>query len=202
MAVTITHRNGTKIVPDHRPLPPPGKQEKDRSPEDGPPAAAPVAKRRPARAEARTVYDPARGMVEHGLRVDEEFRHLGPPLSEDDRDVLEEVAVYRRAFREPLIVWKDHGLILDGHYRFELCLKYGAPFAVVEKELPDRQAARDWILARLYRNRPCSVLGATYLLDTPTPAQKKAISVCSGVGVLGVVVPLPPRALTSRNASV
>jgi hypothetical protein len=109
------------------------------------------------------VYDPARGLVEHGLRVDAEFRHLGPPLSEDDRDVLEEVAVYRRPYREPLIVWKDHGVVLDGHYRFELCLKYGAPFAIVEKELPDRQAARDWILARLYRNRPCTVLGATYL---------------------------------------
>src|SRR5262245_13552208 len=39
-------------------------------------------------------------------------------------------------------------------------------------------------------------------LDTPRPAQKKAISVCSGVRVLGVVVPLPPRALTSRYASV
>src|SRR5581483_3101642 len=31
----------------------------------------------------------------------------------------------------------------------------------------------------------------TPALDTPTPAQKKAISVCSGVRVLGVVVPLP-----------
>src|SRR5262245_62744474 len=39
-------------------------------------------------------------------------------------------------------------------------------------------------------------------LDTPRPAQKRAISVCSGVRVVGVVVPLPPRALTSRYASV
>src|SRR5262245_10965766 len=39
-------------------------------------------------------------------------------------------------------------------------------------------------------------------LVTPTPAQKKAISVCSGVRVLGVVVPLPPSALTSRYAWV
>src|SRR5262245_20800288 len=39
-------------------------------------------------------------------------------------------------------------------------------------------------------------------LDTPTPAQKKAISACSGVRVLGVVVPSPPRALTSRYALV
>src|SRR5262249_59315364 len=43
---------------------------------------------------------------------------------------------------------------------------------------------------------------ATPALVTPTPAQKKAISVCSGVRVLGVVVPLPPRALTSWYAAV
>jgi hypothetical protein len=41
----------------------------------------------------------------------------------------------------------------------------------------------------------------TPALVTPRPAQKKAISVCSGVRVLGVVVPLPPMASTSAKAA-
>src|SRR5262245_37820315 len=42
---------------------------------------------------------------------------------------------------------------------------------------------------------------ATAPLFGPTP-QNWATTVCSGVRVLGVVVPFPPRALTSSNAAV
>src|SRR5262245_33582433 len=48
------------------------------------------------------------------IRVDPEFAALIPPLSAEERQRLE-LSLLEEGCRDPLIVWKDHDILLDGH---------------------------------------------------------------------------------------
>ncbi len=74
--------------------------------------------------------------------IDPEFRSLIPPLSTDEREQLE-TNIVAEGCRDALVVWR--GILLDGHNRFEICERLGLPYNTVEIELPDRDAAADWI---------------------------------------------------------
>jgi hypothetical protein len=122
-------------------------------------------------AESKLAFDPARGLVDHGVVVDEEFRKLILPSSGAERAGLERDLRAEGRALSPLIVWKGHRLLLDGHHRLEFCLKWQLPLAVVEIDLPDREAAKQWILAHQADKRNLSVLnqswvrGMRYLLE-------------------------------------
>jgi hypothetical protein len=127
-----------------------------------PPAAQPPAPAVGALG-SKYAYDPANGLVDHGVVVDEEFRSLIPPLSAAERSGLEQqLRVDGRAL-VPLFVWKGHNLLLDGHNRLEICLKWKLPFAVLEIDLPDRDAAKAWILAHQADQRNLSVLSQSWV---------------------------------------
>lgn len=86
------------------------------------------------------------------LSVDPEFKSLIPPLTEDEYAQLLD-NIDRDGFREPITVWLNHGIVLDGHNRLAIWQslyqnaddpKYEP--AIVEMPFADRQAARDWII--------------------------------------------------------
>jgi phage N-6-adenine-methyltransferase len=76
------------------------------------------------------------------IQIDPEFRALIPPLSDDERMLLEE-NLLRDGCRDPLVLW--NGTLLDGHNRYDICTKHGLFFETVEIALPNREAAEDWI---------------------------------------------------------
>ena len=76
--------------------------------------------------------------------VDEEFRRLVPPLTEEERLGLED-NLLRDGCLDPLVVWAERRVLLDGHNRKEICGRYGIDYTVRELSLPDRDAAADWI---------------------------------------------------------
>lgn len=78
------------------------------------------------------------------LMIDEEFRSLIPPLTAEERAGLEE-NLLRDGCLDPLVVWREQQILLDGHHRKEICDQYGIDYAVREISLPDREAAADWI---------------------------------------------------------
>jgi phage N-6-adenine-methyltransferase len=82
--------------------------------------------------------------TECGIIVDEEFRSLIPPLTDEERAGLEE-NLLRDGCLEPLIVWAERQIMLDGHNRKDICDHYGIDYDVRELSLPDRDAAADWI---------------------------------------------------------
>ena len=82
--------------------------------------------------------------TECGIIVDEEFRSLIPPLTDEERAGLEE-NLLRDGCLEPLIVWAERQVLLDGHNRKDICDRYGIDYDVRELSLPDRDAAADWI---------------------------------------------------------
>ncbi|KAB2949486.1 MAG: hypothetical protein F9K17_02730 [Phycisphaerae bacterium] len=76
--------------------------------------------------------------------IDPELRELVPPLTDDERQALE-ANILRDGCREPLVLWRGHDILLDGHHRYEICQRHGIEFAVTDVDLPDREAAADWI---------------------------------------------------------
>ena len=76
--------------------------------------------------------------------IDEELAGLIPPLTDDERRQLE-ANILADGCRDPLAVWAEEGILLDGHNRYRLCQQHDVPFDVREVSLPDREAAKLWI---------------------------------------------------------
>ena len=81
-------------------------------------------------------------MSDTAFQIDERIRSHIPPLRPEEARQLEE-NIARNGCQSPLIVWD--GLLLDGHNRFEICNRLGLPFNVEQIELPNFDAAIDWI---------------------------------------------------------
>lgn len=76
------------------------------------------------------------------ITIDPEFKSAIPELWAEERKQLEE-NILEHGCRDPLVIWG--GVILDGHNRYEICTEHDLPFDVVGIDLPDREAALDWI---------------------------------------------------------
>jgi ParB-like chromosome segregation protein Spo0J len=87
------------------------------------------------------------------LTVDTEFRDLIPPLTNEERELLED-SILKEGCETPLAVW--NGVIVDGHNRYEICQKNGVPFAVMEKDSKEREEALLWIVTNQLGRRNLS----------------------------------------------
>lgn len=76
--------------------------------------------------------------------VDREFRSLISPLSSEERNALE-ASIKIEGCRDPLVVWSESNVLLDGHNRLEICESKGIPYSITHKSLADRLAAKIWI---------------------------------------------------------
>jgi len=77
-------------------------------------------------------------------RVDPEFKAIIPPLLAEEREQLESNLLTSRKCRDAIILWD--GVIIDGHNRFELCMKHGIEFKIEEMPFSSREEARLWII--------------------------------------------------------
>ena len=78
------------------------------------------------------------------LKTDEEFKHLIRPLRRREYAQLEQ-NILSDGCRDPIVVWND--VIVDGHNRYEICMRHGIPFDVKDMEFECREAAIAWICA-------------------------------------------------------
>lgn len=82
--------------------------------------------------------------------IDTEFAALIPPLSTEERVQLM-ANIERDGFRDPVVVWLGHQILVDGHNRIDIWqTAYNsdpdrAP-DIVEKTFKDRDDARAWII--------------------------------------------------------
>src|SRR2546425_10332358 len=77
------------------------------------------------------------------MMIDPEFQALLPPLTDDEKRVLEE-DIRQHGCIDPLATWQ--GLLIGGYNRYEICERLHIEYTTVEIELPDRDAARIWII--------------------------------------------------------
>lgn len=79
--------------------------------------------------------------------IDPEFKKLIDPLTEQEREDLENNLIengFNEAF--PIIIWKGYNIIVDGHNRFELSNKLGLEPKFIEQEFESREAVKAWMI--------------------------------------------------------
>ena len=87
-----------------------------------------------------------RMMTNPEIKEDKEFRELLPPLADDVRKALEE-SIHSEGLREPLIVWKENGILIlvDGYNRYKFCKKHKKDYRVIVKSFTDREEVKLWM---------------------------------------------------------
>lgn len=60
------------------------------------------------------------------IKIDKEFAALIPALSPDELAQLER-SLLAEGCRDPLIVWKEKNILLDGHNRLSICRQHDIP---------------------------------------------------------------------------
>lgn len=96
------------------------------------------------------------------FRIDPEFKKLIPALAGDEYSQLE-ANIVADGCRDPLTVWEEEGLLLDGHNRFEICKRYGIEHETAYVSLDSRQHAINWIINNQLGRRNVTPEQASYL---------------------------------------
>jgi hypothetical protein len=76
--------------------------------------------------------------------VDPELESLIPPLSQEQYKALE-ASILSDGCRDPIVFWKEKGIIIDGHHRFSICRRNQKEFQRIELSFPDKEAVKAWI---------------------------------------------------------
>ncbi|MCB1147916.1 MAG: DNA modification methylase, partial [Leptospiraceae bacterium] len=79
------------------------------------------------------------------LKTEAEFIDLLPLLSNEEKSKLEN-SIRETGCRDPLVVWQEQGIILDGHNRYEICKRLGVDFNTKMLSFPGRDEAKLWML--------------------------------------------------------
>ena len=117
--------------------------------------------------------------------IDAEFKALIPALAVEERKQLE-ANLIAEGCRDALVVWSGHGILLDGHNRFEICQQHNIHFETNELLLPDRDAVRSWIINNQFGRRNLSPDQLSYFRGKQYHSQKlnKLDNLCKDESIL------------------
>ena len=104
------------------------------------------------------------------MEIDNEFRNYIRPLSSEEFEKLE-ASILSEGIRDPLVVWQ--GILLDGYHRYKIAQEHGLDYKTIEVELPDRDAAKEWILVNQLGRRNLTEQEASYYRGKLYSAKKQ-----------------------------
>jgi phage N-6-adenine-methyltransferase len=105
------------------------------------------------------------------ILIDDEFKNLIPPLTDEEYKGLED-SIVKEGCRDALILWGN--TLIDGHNRYEICTKHNIPFKTVEHKFDSRQAVIEWIILNQFgrRNLPAHERARLALRLKPVIAER------------------------------
>lgn len=115
--------------------------------------------------------------------VDPEFENLLPPLSIDERTLLEDEILDYGGVHDPIITW--NGVIVDGHNRYHICLDNGIEeIPSIEQHFDSKDAAKVFIIEHQLgrRNIPDYIKGQAALQLEPLFAAEAKRRMSEGGG--------------------
>lgn len=139
------------------------------------------------------------------LKIDDEFKNLLPPLTEDEYSQLES-DIKKHGVLSPIIAW--NGFIIDGHNRYEICQKNGIDLPEIKAlDFANKSDVMDWIINHQTgrRNLTKSQLVKAYAsVEEQLKREAKERQVVAGKefgkGGSKVVANLPQAIKQERNA--
>ena len=102
-----------------------------------------------------------RHTVADSLRIDPEFKALIPPLSAIEFASLE-ASILEEGCRDPLVVWTEEKIMIDGHNRYAICSAHGIPYQTVEMSFDSPNAVKVWMLLNQLGRRNLTSASVSY----------------------------------------
>ena len=78
--------------------------------------------------------------------IDPEFEALLPFTDSTEDALLEQAVVDAGGALDPLVLWGDSNVLIDGHRRLKICKKHGLPFTTSREPLASREEVTVWML--------------------------------------------------------
>jgi len=103
------------------------------------------------------------------LKIDRTYKNLIRPIRKQEYARLE-ASIISDGCREPLKVW--NGVIIDGHNRYEICHKYGIPFATEDMEFECKEEAIIWICRTQLKRRNITEEARKFLIGMQFECEK------------------------------
>jgi hypothetical protein len=113
------------------------------------------------------------------LKIDKNFKNLIRPLQKKELLQLE-ANLLADGCRDPIITW--NGFIIDGHNRYELCMKHQISYAVFEMEFDCRESVVAWICANQLGRRNITEETRKFLIGMQYESEKLAHSLKNAGG--------------------
>jgi hypothetical protein len=82
---------------------------------------------------------------DYEFNIDADFEDLLSPLPESSLTGLEQ-DIIENGCRNPLVVWEEENILLDGHHRYSICSKHKIPYKVDRLNFENKEAAKRWII--------------------------------------------------------
>ena len=73
-----------------------------------------------------------------------EFRELFPPQSQKKNEELKQ-SILGRGVQEPLVVWEEENILIDGYHRYDICKKHKIPYKVRYISFKNKEEAKLWM---------------------------------------------------------
>ena len=105
-------------------------------------------------------------------KIDGELQALIPPLTEEERGLLEE-SLITEGCRDPLVVWAQTGYLLDGHNRLDICDRHGIRYETKLLEFASRAEAVAWMVRNQLGRRNITDEQKSYLRGRRYQEEKK-----------------------------
>lgn len=111
--------------------------------------------------------------MEQTYRIDAELSGIMPELSKEEYKELEN-SILEDGFKgAPIIVWKQEGIIVDGHNRYGICKKHNIPYEVQELDFDSREDVVQWMIRAQLGRRNLSSLQKIEIAERFRPLFRK-----------------------------
>lgn len=97
------------------------------------------------------------------LIINREIQELLPELSEAEYKQLEENIISAGGARDPIVVWKEENIIIDGHHRYHICDMNGLSFSTKMLSFPDKASVFGWMVKNQEGRRNMTPNAISYL---------------------------------------
>jgi len=124
--------------------------------------------------------------------IDPEFESMLPPKTHEQYEALKEAIRSKGGVRDPVVVWEEESILLDGHHRHRICKELGIKPPIDRMSFKNREDAKMWVVKNQLADRrnlnPFQsvelVLKSKAIFATKAKANQQAgVSLKSGEGV-------------------
>ena len=117
--------------------------------------------------------------------IDEEFRSLLPTLDKNTYESFE-ADLIQSGCRDAIVLWG--GILIEGHYRYEICIKHDIAFGTVDREFDSREEVLIWIISNQVSRRNLTPIQLSHYRGVHYRAEKIIVTNKNGKNQYSEVV--------------